>query len=253
MTESATVRAQRDPGGREHPLLGFPRRDTVVTLLLVVATTVVFVVMATDAGLARVQRIDDVFARWMVEIRAGWLTGIADVFNVLGLAIVTLPIRVAITGFLILRRRWWHVAAFVTAVVLSEILIGPLKAAYDRPRPPGSLVHTSGGSFPSGHAVAASVTAVAAVIALWPEGRRRYLWGAAAVAFSLVMALSRAYLLAHWLSDALAGVLLGTTVALGSAVVVHAIWGRRATPVADASGSVVPGKAAIQARGRPEP
>ena len=70
-------------------------------------------------------------------------------------------------------------------------LIGTLKALYDRPRALGSLVETSSASFPSGHAVAASVTAVAAVIALVPEGPRRYRWGAAAVAFSSLMGLSR--------------------------------------------------------------
>ena len=61
-------------------------------------------------------------------------------------------------------------AAFVAAVVLSEVLIGTLKNVYDRTRPPGSLVATSGASFPSGHAIAASVTVVAAVIALVPPG-----------------------------------------------------------------------------------
>jgi undecaprenyl-diphosphatase len=102
---------------------------------------------------------------------------------------------------------------------------------YDRARPPGSLVHTSGGSFPSGHAIAASVTVVAAVIALFPEGPRRFVWGAIAVAFSLLMGLSRAYLAAHWLSDATAGVLLGTACALVVALLVHWIRERRSAPV----------------------
>ena len=127
----------------------------------------------------------------------------------LGLVYVTLPVRIAIAGFLALRRRWWRMAAFVGAVVLSEVLIGTLKGVYDRTRPPGSLVATTGASFPSGHSIAASVTVVAAVIALVPPGRRRVAWGAAAVGFSVLMAVSRSYLAAHWLSDAIAGVLLG--------------------------------------------
>ena len=94
---------------------------------------------------------------------------------------VTLPVRIALAGYLAVRRRWWHLAAFAAAIVLSEVLIGSLKGIYDRARPPGSLVATSGASFPSGHAIAASVTVVAAVIALVPAGRRRTLWGAAAV------------------------------------------------------------------------
>jgi undecaprenyl-diphosphatase len=121
-------------------------------------------------------------------------------------------------------------ATFVAAVVLSEVLIGTLKGAYDRTRPPGSLVATSGASFPSGHSIAASVTVVAAVIALAPAGRRRAAWGAAAVGFSILMALSRAYLGAHWLSDAIAGILLGTSCALLAALVMNELqrrWGAR--------------------------
>jgi undecaprenyl-diphosphatase len=84
-----------------------------------------------------------------------------------------------------------------------------------------------GTSFPSGHSVAATVTVVAAVIALVPPGRARVAWGAAAAAFSVLMALSRAYLGAHWLSDALAGVLLGASGALLSAFAVGERQGRR--------------------------
>jgi undecaprenyl-diphosphatase len=211
----------------EHPLLGMPRRDAAVTSLLVLATIVLFLLVVNHSTRAPIQRLDDAFLRRMVSVRTGWLTRVAKFFNILGLVYVTLPVRVLISGFLAWRRRWWHFTAFVSAMVLSEVSIGLLKSLYHRARPMGSLVHTSGGSFPSGHAVAASVTAVAAVIALFPEGPSRFVWGAVAALFSLVMALSRAYLAAHWLSDAVAGVLLGTSVALGAALVVHAIRIRR--------------------------
>ena len=224
-----------DPGDeQEHPLLGMPRRDTVVTVVLALTTLAFFAFMATETGRNLIQPIDDAFLRWMVSLRTGWLTVVARVFNVVGLTYVMAPIRLGIAGWLAIRRRWWHFAAFVSAIVVSEIAIGTLKALYDRPRALGSLVETSSASFPSGHAVAASVTAVAAVIALVPEGPRRYRWGAAAVAFSSLMALSRTYLGAHWLSDAIAGVLLGTTIALGTALIVHRVRERRT------SGDVTP-------------
>jgi undecaprenyl-diphosphatase len=211
----------------EHPLLGMPRRDTFVTAALAVVTGALFLVMATEAGRNTIQPIDDAFLRWMVSLRTGWLTQIAKLFNLIGLTYVMTPVRIGVAAWLAIRRRWWHVSAFVSAIVVSEISIGTLKALYDRPRALGSLVETSSASFPSGHAVAASVTAVAAVIALLPEGPRRYRWGAAAVAFAFVMALSRNYLGAHWLFDAVAGVLLGTTIALGTALVAHRVRERR--------------------------
>src|SRR5438067_1488338 len=71
--------------------------------------------------------------------------------------------------------------------------------------------------------VAAAVTAVALVIAFVPTGRQRAIWGTAAALFSLAMALSRTYLAAHWLSDAVAGVLLGVSCALVTALAVQAV------------------------------
>ncbi len=213
MTRPATARPQEDA------LLGRPRQAALLTAGVVALTAVVFALVADHGTLAHIQRLDDAWLRLMISGRAPPLTAIAKVFNVLGLVYVTLPVRILLAGFLALRRRWWHLAAFAAAIVLSEVLIGSLKGVYDRTRPPGSLVATSGASFPSGHAIAASVTVVAAVIALVPPGRRRALWGAAAVAFSIVMGLSRAYLGAHWLSDATAGVLLGTSCALVTTLV----------------------------------
>jgi membrane-associated phospholipid phosphatase len=214
----------------EHPLVPSPGRDIAVTVVFLVLTAFVFAAVGEHSALAHIQRIDDSWLRLMVANRSAPVTVIAKFFNLLGLVYVTLPVRIAIAGYLALRRRWWHFAAFVAAIVLSEVLIGTLKGIYDRARPPGSLVATSGASFPSGHSIAASVTVVAAVIALVPPGRRRAWWGAGAVAFSILMAASRAYLGAHWLSDAIAGVLLGTSCALLATLVIGSLqrrWGRR--------------------------
>ena len=201
------------PRVAEEPVLAIRGRDVAVTAVVLALTAAVFAAVADHGILAHIQRADDWWLRLMTSGRLAPITLIAKVFNVLGLVYVTFPVRLAIAGFLALRRRWWHLAAFAAAVVLSEVLIGTLKGSYDRVRPPGSLVATSGASFPSGHSVAATVTVVAAVIALVPPGRVRVAWGAAAAAFSVLMALSRAYLGAHWLSDAVAGVLLGTSCA----------------------------------------
>ena len=198
----------------EPPVLGAPRRDAVAAAATAAVTALVFAAVANRSVLGHIQRLDDSWLQLMISGRIAPVTALAKVFNVLGLVYVTAPVRIAIAGYLAYRRRWWHLAAFAAAVLLSEILIGPLKAAYDRARPPGSLVATSAASFPSGHAVAASVTVLAAVIALVPSGSSRIGWGVAAAWFALLMALSRSYLGAHWLSDAMAGLLLGTSCAM---------------------------------------
>lgn len=206
-------------GRAEQQLLARPRLVALVTAVVVVVTAGVFAAVAGHAMLVRIQRMDDAWLRLMISGRSAPLTATAKLFNLLGLVYVMLPLRIVIVGLLALRRRWWHLAAFAAAVVMSEVLIGLLKGIYDRARPPGSLIATSGASFPSGHSVAASVTVVAAVIALVPPGRRRIWWSVAAVVFSILMALSRAYLGAHWFSDASAGILLGTSCALVAALV----------------------------------
>lgn len=207
----------------EHAILGSPGRDTAVTAAVLALPAVAFAAAADHGVLAHIQRVDDAWLRLMVSGRAAPVTVIAKFVNLLGLVYVTLPVRIAIAGYLALRHRWWHMAAFVAALVASEVLIGTPKNAYDRTRPPGSLVATSGASFPSGHAIAAPVAVVAAVIALVPRGRRRVAWGTAALGFSVLMAASRAYLAAPWLSDAIAGILLGTSCALLAVVVVDAL------------------------------
>ena len=185
MTRPATARPQ------EEALLGRPRRAALLTAGVVAVTAVVFALAADHGALARIQRVDDAWLRLMISGRAPPLTAIAKVFNVLGLVYVTLPVRIALAGFLALRRRWWHLAAFASAIVLSEALIGSLKGIYDRARPPGSLVATSGASFPSGHAIAASVT-VSRQLSPWypraggapggarPRQRSRSQWGSPA-------------------------------------------------------------------------
>ena len=88
-----------------------------------------------------------------------------------------------------------------------------LKTVVDRPRPPGGLVEASRSSFPSGHSAFAAVTAVLFVGLLVPSGRRA---GPAAIAaaIAVAMAWSRTYLLAHWLTDAIAGLCVGAGVGL---------------------------------------
>lgn len=219
------VPVMRPGQSAEHPLLSNRRLDLLTAALLAGATVVTFLLVGFDATRGWVQGIDDWFLPTIMSRRADGFTDVAKAFNLLGIAAVTLPVRLVVAAYLARRRRWWHLSAFVLAIVASEALIGPLKVLFERPRPPVSfaLVGTTGASFPSGHAVAASVTVVAIVLALFPAGRSRWAWGIAAALFSLLMAVSRAYLAAHWLSDAAAGTLLGITVALASGVVVQRV------------------------------
>ncbi|HJU57403.1 MAG TPA: phosphatase PAP2 family protein [Actinomycetota bacterium] len=153
----------------------------------------------------------------MIDIRNDPLTALALVLNVLGGGLVTIPLRALVAIWLGLQRRWRAFSTWVLTWVVAELITAMAKGFFHRGRPNVSIVDTVGYSFPSGHAVAGAATAVALVLVLLPPGRERLRWELAAVGFAFVMAFSRVYLRAHWLSDVAAGVLLGAGVALGCA------------------------------------
>lgn len=190
------------------------RRAALVagTSLLAVVAALTFVVAVRPAEPV-LQGIDDAWLATMTDLRTPWLTNVAKVVSTLGGPVVMVPLRLVVVAALALQRRWLQLGAFVGAVVTSELCIGPLKALIDRPRPPFALVDTESASFPSGHAIAASVTAIGVVVVLVPR-RRRVGWTIAAASFATAMAMSRCYLGAHWLSDVVAGACIGTGVAV---------------------------------------
>jgi membrane-associated phospholipid phosphatase len=187
----------------------------------------------TATAVDAVGRWDLAVLRFTSDIRNEPLTLLARFLNVLGGGIVTIPLRILVAGWLVLRTRWRALATWLLAWAVAEIVLASAKAFFGRARPPDPMVDVVGNSFPSGHAVAGAATAVALVLVLFPPGRARRRWELAAVAFAFVMASSRVYLHAHWLSDVVAGVLLGSGVALGSAALCTEIRDhlvRRVTP-----------------------
>ena len=169
---------------------------------------------ATTTTLPAIGRIDASVAEWVERIRVAPLTWVFRALNVIGGGIVTIPLRAVALGVLAARRRWHAFAAFALTWASAEVTLWVLKRWFDRGRPPGALVETVGASFPSGHAVAGAATAVALVLAFFLPAPARRRWEWIAVGFAFLMAFSRVYLGAHWLSDVVAGVLLGSGIAI---------------------------------------
>lgn len=166
---------------------------------------------------------DLAISHWMDDIRNSVLTVLARGLNVLGSGIVTIPLRIGVAVWLLIRTRWRALAAWLLTWAVAEVVLLGAKDFFHRGRPPGALVSTVGFSFPSGHAVAGAAIAVALVLVVLPPGPERRRWELAAASFAFVMAMSRVYLRAHWFTDVLAGVLLGTGIALGCAALVTEI------------------------------
>jgi membrane-associated phospholipid phosphatase len=203
------------------------RRALRLVGLSAILTLVLFLLVGTDPNRGFVQDVDDWWLDVMVSARVDPLVWVAKALAFAGSVWLNWPIRVAVMVLLAVRRRWLQLSAFVLAVATSEPLIGLLKAYYERPRPVGGLYATHSFSFPSGHAIAGAVTAVGIVIALLPPGPKRWRWEVQAAVFAGLMALSRTYLGVHWLSDVLAGTLLGVTLAVGWPALLQELRERR--------------------------
>jgi membrane-associated phospholipid phosphatase len=202
-------------------------RTAKIALSATTGAVALIVLMAVPDTRAVIQRIDDRVFDFMGEARWTPFVWIGYAFNVLGGSVATVPIRIGMAAWLAARRLWWFLATFALAELCSELANTLLKRGIDRARPPDPLVHTTGASFPSGHAIAATVLALVLVTLFVPPGPRRRHWWLGATLFVLFMAASRAYLRTHWLSDAVGGVLIGAACVLDSAVVIQALRDRR--------------------------
>jgi membrane-associated phospholipid phosphatase len=158
--------------------------------------------------------LDRSWSEAMHDLETPLLTHVALVFNWLGRPLGR-AIAITLVGLLLLRRRRrLALLAFAVAESLAALSSAFLKILIDRPRPPDGLVHPLGASFPSGHATYAGATCVALVLLFTTPGTRRRWWSALAVVGVVGMAWSRTYLQVHWLTDAVAGALLGSGISL---------------------------------------
>ncbi|MDR0216270.1 MAG: phosphatase PAP2 family protein [Comamonas sp.] len=120
-------------------------------------------------------------------------------------------LSLAVGLWLLWRRQGLQLLGWVVAVAGTGLWVRCIKAAMQRARPLGGLVHEAGFSFPSGHS--AGTAAVFGMLA-WLVARRMPLrWRpwvfATAVLLALSTGLSRVLLSVHYASDVLAGLCLG--------------------------------------------
>lgn len=191
--------------------MGVVRRPRLLAAALAGGGLVAVVVLGL---VVRIQVVaEEIDVEWMAEIvekRAPGWEAIARVFDVLGggwVAILVVPLGVAVA--LLVARRPWAALVFVATSAASALLVQGLKVAFGRARPEEILLPLDSGAFPSGHV--ANAATIATLLALLLT---RWWVAAAGAAYVALMALSRTYLGAHWLTDTVGGALLGAAVAV---------------------------------------
>ena len=162
--------------------------------------------------------------RLVTLMGTGWALGIAS--GIVGVV-------------LLLRRRFTLAIGWAVAQGGAVVLVKVIKAMVERTRPSvaDATFYAHGWSFPSGHVVRTfAFCAMAAYLVFrltrsWPA---TLVAAAAGVVCSLIMAFSRVYLGAHFVSDVVAGIIVGTAwVAVCIAVTEEAL--RRSGPRADSA------------------
>lgn len=167
---------------------------------------------------------DAALSQALQGLRTDWATSVMVGMTMLGDTAVLLPTVLLLVGVLALRRQW-AVAATIAAASLAGSAFVPLfKALIHRARPISMYQGVDGFSFPSGHSTLATIILGALALVLskaLPARVRGWVYGGTATLVGLI-ALSRIYLLAHWPSDVMAGLLFGAAVVGVVALILHA-------------------------------
>jgi undecaprenyl-diphosphatase len=164
-----------------------------------------------------------VFSAWLVDP----MTDITALGGYTALSLLTLGAAI----YYVLLRNYATAATVMLAIGSSGLVTHLLKQGIGRMRPDlvDHLTHTANASFPSGHALQATVAfliigALAAQAQLSPRIRTLILASATLLIF--LVGISRVYLGVHWPTDVLAGWCLGTAWAALWWLVLRRVSGR---------------------------
>jgi undecaprenyl-diphosphatase len=188
-------------------------------------------------------RADERVARWLVSHR----TPTWNHVTWWGSLLAETATKVVVTAllalvFLRLWRRWFEPVVLVVSLVIEAAAFIVVTTVVGRHRPDVPRLDGSpvGSSFPSGHVAAAAAYAAIAVVVFWHTRRR---WARALIVLlvalvPVIVALSRMYRGMHFLSDTIAGAVLGgASVALTVFVMARSPEGARVvSPITEAGG-----------------
>jgi len=184
----------------------------VVIFIAALAVGAVFDSINTTQGFAR---WDESIAQWGPDHATTDTADLLAQLTDLGGTVYLLALMVVVGAVDWLRRRDGGSIAFLLCVGIGVSLINNgLKWLIMRERPPvDHLVGSAGSSFPSGHSAAAAACwmAMALVVSAWVPRRWRPVVFGAAIVVACVVAASRALLGVHWLTDVIAGLVVGWT------------------------------------------
>ncbi len=199
------------PAGSAPRPRSWQRDPNVGRLVLAVGAAALFVLVALAALF--VPFLDEVDAAISAAIRSvgdGALKPVAQFFTFFGSTLFVTVGCVAVTIWMLARRRWDAIVYLLCCVPLGWLIASALKQLMGRARPVGvNLIPLPNeASLPSGHTVASALFfgafAVILLLNVQTRGFKKKLITGLVVLVTLV-SLSRVYLGVHWFGDVLAG------------------------------------------------
>jgi membrane-associated phospholipid phosphatase len=186
----------------------------VAGVFVAIVGTIGFASLAEVVREGYTQQFDDAVLRWIGARHSPTLTTIMNEVTPLGTGIVVLTMVGVTTAFL-WRTEHKHSARMLLAATAGGILLNNgLKLFFDRERPSVFEwgTHAASSSFPSGHAMSATVVygTVAYLLArLQKHGWARAITLLFAVVMIALICFTRLYLGVHYPSDVLGGIIVG--------------------------------------------
>ena len=186
----------------------------VVGAAISVAAIWGFVKLAETVSEGATQQFDETVLRWMAAHQVTWVQHVMFEVTLLGTGLVLMTMVVVAATFLWLTDHRFSALLLLIATWGGVAINSLLKSSFARPRPQvfewGAQVLTS--SFPSGHAMTATITyGTVAYLAARLQRRRLSRWITLILAAMLIalICFSRLYLGVHYPSDVVAGALMG--------------------------------------------
>ena len=209
----------------------------VLGAVVSVAATWMFVKLANVVRAGATQQFDEAVLRWMAAHQVTWVQHVMFEVTLLGTGLVLMTMVAVAATFLWLTDHRFSALLLLIATWGGVAINSLLKSSFARPRPQvfewGAQVLTS--SFPSGHAMTATITyGTVAYLAARLQRRRISRWITLFLAALLIILIcvSRLYLGVHYPSDVVAGALMGlawTTFCMATLEAVQ-VFGRRYRP-----------------------
>ncbi|SEK84380.1 phosphatase PAP2 family protein [Pacificibacter marinus] len=158
----------------------------------------------------KITEIDQTLSAFFMDLRDPFAIKVFSYITAFGDATVITALLISLIVAFATLQRWSAVIAITVAVLGNVATVVVLKSFFARPRPDFAYFIETTGSFPSGHAAISVAFYGTLALTLW---RQKMIGLVVAIMAAVIMgcaiSLSRLYLVEHYLSDVVAGLLIG--------------------------------------------